>query len=82
MTAVINDSSPGARVQLRQRLDALGKRARHMLVTASVLGPSFRLEDAANQCINSSMSPGQTAILPPSTGSTAPCTKLAASLAR
>ena len=31
----------------RQRLDGLGQRARHMLVTATVLGPSFRLEDAA-----------------------------------
>ena len=31
----------------RQRLDGLSKRARHMLVIATVLGPSFRLEDAA-----------------------------------
>jgi DNA-binding CsgD family transcriptional regulator len=31
----------------QQRLDALSKRARHLLVTAAVLGPSFRLEDAA-----------------------------------
>jgi DNA-binding CsgD family transcriptional regulator len=31
----------------RQRLDGLSRRARHLLVTASVLGPSFRLEDAA-----------------------------------
>jgi DNA-binding CsgD family transcriptional regulator/tetratricopeptide (TPR) repeat protein len=31
----------------QQRLDGLSKRARHMLVTATVLGPSFRLEDAA-----------------------------------
>jgi DNA-binding CsgD family transcriptional regulator len=31
----------------KQRLDALSKQARHMLVTASVLGASFRLEDAA-----------------------------------
>jgi DNA-binding CsgD family transcriptional regulator len=31
----------------RQRLDGLSKRARHLLVTASLLGPSFRLEDAA-----------------------------------
>ena len=31
----------------KQRLDGLGQRARHMLVTATVLGPSFRLEDAA-----------------------------------
>ena len=31
----------------QHRLDALSKRARHLLVTAAVLGPSFRLEDAA-----------------------------------
>jgi DNA-binding CsgD family transcriptional regulator/tetratricopeptide (TPR) repeat protein len=31
----------------RRRLDGLSKRARHLLVTASVLGPAFRLEDAA-----------------------------------
>ena len=31
----------------QQRLDALSKRARHLLTTAAVLGPSFRLEDAA-----------------------------------
>jgi DNA-binding CsgD family transcriptional regulator/tetratricopeptide (TPR) repeat protein len=31
----------------QQRLAGLSKRARHMLVTASVLGVSFRLEDAA-----------------------------------
>jgi DNA-binding CsgD family transcriptional regulator len=31
----------------RQRLDGLSKRARRMLVTATVLDPSFRLEDAA-----------------------------------
>src|ERR1700761_3493379 len=31
----------------KQRLDGLSKRARHMLVTATVLGASFRLEDAA-----------------------------------
>jgi DNA-binding CsgD family transcriptional regulator len=31
----------------QQRLDGLSKRARHMLVTATVLGASFRLEDAA-----------------------------------
>ena len=31
----------------RQRLDGLSKPAQHLLVTASVLGPSFRLEDAA-----------------------------------
>jgi DNA-binding CsgD family transcriptional regulator/tetratricopeptide (TPR) repeat protein len=30
-----------------QRLDGLSKRTRHMLVTATVLGTSFRLEDAA-----------------------------------
>jgi DNA-binding CsgD family transcriptional regulator len=29
------------------RLDGVSKRARHLLVTAAVLGPSFRLEDAA-----------------------------------
>jgi DNA-binding CsgD family transcriptional regulator len=29
------------------RLDGLSKQARHLLVTAAVLGPSFRLEDAA-----------------------------------
>ena len=31
----------------QQRLDGLSKQARHLLVTAAVLGPSFRLEDAA-----------------------------------
>src|SRR5262249_52922941 len=31
----------------RQRLDGLSDRARHLLVTVAVLGPSFRLEDAA-----------------------------------
>ncbi|HET9967922.1 MAG TPA: AAA family ATPase, partial [Streptosporangiaceae bacterium] len=31
----------------QQRLDGLSKRARHLLMTAAVLGPSFRLEDAA-----------------------------------
>jgi hypothetical protein len=31
----------------RRRLDGLGKQARQLLVTAAVLGPSFRLEDAA-----------------------------------
>jgi len=31
----------------RRRLDGLSKRARHLLVTAAVLGPAFRLEDAA-----------------------------------
>lgn len=31
----------------KQRLDGLSQRARHMLVTATVLGASFRLEDAA-----------------------------------
>jgi tetratricopeptide (TPR) repeat protein len=31
----------------RQRLDGLSERARHLLVTAAVLGPSFRLEDTA-----------------------------------
>jgi DNA-binding CsgD family transcriptional regulator/tetratricopeptide (TPR) repeat protein len=31
----------------QQRLDGLSKQARHLLVTATVLGPSFRLEDAA-----------------------------------
>jgi DNA-binding CsgD family transcriptional regulator len=31
----------------RQRLDGLSRRAQHLLVTAAVLGPSFRLEDAA-----------------------------------
>jgi predicted ATPase len=30
-----------------RRLDGLSKRARHLLVTAAVLGPAFRLEDAA-----------------------------------
>jgi DNA-binding NarL/FixJ family response regulator len=34
--------------RLAQRwLDGLSKRARHLLVTAAVLGPAFRLEDAA-----------------------------------
>ncbi len=31
----------------QRRLDGLSKRARHLLVTSTVLGPSFRLEDAA-----------------------------------
>lgn len=31
----------------RQRLEGLGKRARHLVVTATVVGSSFRLEDAA-----------------------------------
>jgi DNA-binding CsgD family transcriptional regulator len=31
----------------QRRLNDLSKRARHLLVTAAVLGPSFRLEDAA-----------------------------------
>jgi DNA-binding CsgD family transcriptional regulator/tetratricopeptide (TPR) repeat protein len=31
----------------QQRLDGLSTRTRHLLVTATVLGPSFRLEDAA-----------------------------------
>ena len=31
----------------QQRLDGLSRQARHLLVTATVLGPSFRLEDAA-----------------------------------
>jgi DNA-binding CsgD family transcriptional regulator len=31
----------------QHRLDGLSKRTRHLLVTATVLGPSFRLEDAA-----------------------------------
>jgi DNA-binding NarL/FixJ family response regulator len=31
----------------RRRLDGLSKQARHLLVTAAVLGSSFRLEDAA-----------------------------------
>jgi DNA-binding CsgD family transcriptional regulator len=31
----------------QQRLDGLGKEARHLLVTAAVLEPAFRLEDAA-----------------------------------
>jgi DNA-binding CsgD family transcriptional regulator len=31
----------------RQRLDGLSEHARHLLVTAAVLGPEFRLEDAA-----------------------------------
>jgi tetratricopeptide (TPR) repeat protein len=31
----------------QQRLDGLSQRARHLLVTTTVLGPSFRLEDAA-----------------------------------
>src|SRR5580693_6242611 len=31
----------------QRRLDGLSKRARHLLVTAAVLGPAFRLEDAA-----------------------------------
>jgi len=35
------------RLVAQQRLDGLSKQARHLLVTATVLGPSFRLEDAA-----------------------------------
>ena len=31
----------------QRRLDGVSKRARHLLVTAAVLGPAFRLEDAA-----------------------------------
>jgi DNA-binding CsgD family transcriptional regulator/tetratricopeptide (TPR) repeat protein len=31
----------------QRRLDGLSQRARHLLVTAAVLGPAFRLEDAA-----------------------------------
>jgi DNA-binding CsgD family transcriptional regulator len=31
----------------QRRLDGLSKQARHLVVTAAVLGPSFRLEDAA-----------------------------------
>ena len=31
----------------QRRLEGLSKQARHLLVTAAVLGPSFRLEDAA-----------------------------------
>jgi DNA-binding CsgD family transcriptional regulator/tetratricopeptide (TPR) repeat protein len=31
----------------QQRLDGLSKEARHLLVTAALLGPAFRLEDAA-----------------------------------
>ncbi len=31
----------------QQRLDGLSRQARHLLATATVLGPSFRLEDAA-----------------------------------
>jgi len=31
----------------QRRLDGLSPRARHLLVTATVLGPAFRLEDAA-----------------------------------
>jgi len=31
----------------RRRLDGLSERARHLLATAAVLGPSFRVEDAA-----------------------------------
>ena len=39
---------PGRLRRLAQRrLDGLSRRARHLVVTAAVLGPSFRLEDAA-----------------------------------
>ena len=31
----------------QQRLDGLSSKARHLLVTAAILGPTFRLEDAA-----------------------------------
>ena len=35
------------RLVAQRRLDGLSKRARHLLMIAAVLGPSFRLEDAA-----------------------------------
>src|SRR5215813_12771437 len=47
--AVLVSSHPPHRVHraAQRRLDGLSKQARHLLVTATVLGPSFRLEDAA-----------------------------------
>ena len=47
--AVLVSSHPPQRVHraAQRRLDGLSKQARHLLVTATVLGPSFRLEDAA-----------------------------------
>ena len=47
--AVLTAAGLPQRVQhlVRQRLDGLSGRARQLLVTAAVLGPAFRLEDAA-----------------------------------
>ena len=47
--AVLTSSRLPERVHrvARRRLDGLGKPAQHLLTTAAVLGPSFRLEDAA-----------------------------------
>ncbi len=45
---LVSGRLPQRIVRLAQhRLDALSKDARHLLVTAAVLGPAFRLEDAA-----------------------------------
>ena len=47
--AVLATAQPPTRMHrvAQQRLHGLSKQARHLLVTAAVLGPSFRLEDAA-----------------------------------
>jgi len=47
--AVLTSSRLPERVHrvARKRLDGVGKPAQHLLMTAAVLGPSFRLEDAA-----------------------------------
>jgi DNA-binding CsgD family transcriptional regulator len=47
--AVLASSSLPRRIHrlAQRRLDGLGQQARHLLVTAAVLGPAFRLEDVA-----------------------------------
>jgi DNA-binding CsgD family transcriptional regulator len=47
--AVLTSDRLPQRIQrlAQRRLDGLSQRARHLLVTATVLGPAFRLEDAA-----------------------------------
>jgi DNA-binding CsgD family transcriptional regulator len=47
--AVLTSARLPQRIQrhAQRRLDGLSKQARHLLVTAAVLGPAFRLEDAA-----------------------------------
>ena len=48
--AVLTSSRLPERVHrvARKRLDGVGKPAQHLLMTAAILGPSFRLEDAAD----------------------------------